>query len=92
MGIFVDKIFALFPIFESQFCCTACFDNGSFVTRFIAVKDGSYTKCFTQYIGSSQVYRSPITMSPLCEICIGSDVRYTKMNMDILCNHYTNIS
>ena len=39
----VDKIFAVLPICRGHFWRTACFGNGSFVTRPIAVKDGCYT-------------------------------------------------
>ena len=54
---FVNEIFTVVPICEGYYWGTACFDNGSFITRLIAVKDGYFTKSLSLGILSVDKFR-----------------------------------
>ena len=60
IGIFLQNIFAVFPIYERHFRGTTCFGNGSFATALLL-----YEMLVTRHIVSSQVCLSPTCMSPL---------------------------
>ena len=55
MGSFVDQIFVVLPILEGHIRRVVCFDNGSFVTkliaviRMVAVRDVSHA-AYCQYV------------------------------------------